>query len=129
VTGGNELTDLLTLAASLTPGAPVFAKAVRSDISLVSPFFLLAVLLFVGVAVAGVFGRMGGSVTLPNPMAFYRHSLHESEWTFKKNAVYFAGEAFVENAGAIRWKGNIAVAVTIAFLLEVFLLVVWLAVG
>ena len=122
----NRLTALMTLAATLTLGAPVFARAVRADIPLLSPFFVVAVLLFLVIAISGVMGRTRGSVTLPNPMIFYRESLHESDWSFKKNAIYFAGLAFAENADTIRIKGNIAIGITIAFLLEVFSLVVWL---
>ena len=122
----NRLTALLTVAATLTLGAPVFARAVRGDIPLVSPFFIVALVLFVVIAIGGVMGRTRGSVTLPNPMTFYRESLHESDWSFKKNAIYFAGLAFAENADTIRRKGNIAIGITIAFLLEVFSLVVWL---
>jgi hypothetical protein len=124
-----RLTSLLTLASSLTLGAPILARAVNKDISFVSPFFLIAVLWFVIGSLLGVFGRISGRITLPNPMVFHQTALHESVWTFKKNAVYFAGLAFQANANAIERKGKIALGVTVTLLFEIMCLVVWVGLG
>jgi hypothetical protein len=124
-----RLTSLLTLASSLTLGAPILAKAVRQNISFTSPLFLVGLSLFILGAVLGVVGRVKGRITLPDPMVFHQTALHESTWTFKKNAVYFAGLAFKSNADAVRRKGNMALAVTVALLLEIVCFVAWLGIG
>lgn len=124
-----RLTSLLTLASSLTLGAPILARSVNPQISFVSPFFIGAVLLFLIGSLCGVFGRVSGRITLPNPMVFHQTSLHESAWTFKKNAVYFAGLAFQANANAIERKGKMGIVVTGMLLLEVVSLVVWVGIG
>lgn len=120
-----RLTALLTLGSTLTVTVPIFAKNVQSDISFASPFFLLGMALFLLGAVIGIVGRVTGSLALPDPMVIYRKSLHHSEWEFKKNAIYFAGQHFDYSVQAIRYKGNVALCVTVALLLEVVLFVVW----
>lgn len=124
-----RLTALMTLVSSVTLGVPILAKSVRPDISFTSVWFLAAVGVFVTGAVVGIVGRVSGAIELPNPMVLYENSLHRSAWEFKKNAIYFAGEAFKANTDVIRTKGNIAFFLTILWLAEVICLVVWLAWG
>lgn len=120
-----RLTALLTLASSLTVGAPLLAKAANEHISFSSPFFRASVVLFLIGVVLGVIGRVRGSLTLPDPMVFHNTSLHEPVWKFKTNAVYFAGLAFDANTEAVRCKSTLAMSVTIALLLEILTLVAW----
>jgi len=114
-----RLTILLTFVATITLGAPVFAKTMRPDIQFLSPWFVAAVgaaLLSIGIA-----GRVRGSLILPNPAVVFRESLQESEWSFRKNAIYFAGQHFEKNAWAIRVKG-IHAAVSAGFIVIEILL-------
>lgn len=122
-----RLTSLLTLASTLTIAVPIFAKNVRSDISFASPFFVLGIVFFLCAGAMGVYGRLTGSLKLPDPMVIYNKSLENSEWEFKKNHIFFAGEAFEYNAQAIRAKGNVAICLTIVLLLEVLAFVAWIA--
>lgn len=64
---------------------------------------------------------------LPDPKRLYEHSLHETEWAFMKNAIYFAGQHFDENAKTVRRKGNVTLTVAILFGLEILALVAWIA--
>ncbi len=123
----NRLTTLLTLITTLTTGAPVFAKAVRPDISLKSPFFISMMVLGIIAAVTGMFGRYSGRIVLTNPHFLFKNTLHESEWEFKKNAVQFAGEHFNQNSATLRRKGELGVWATVALLLEILCYVGWLA--
>jgi hypothetical protein len=123
-----RLTALLTLTSTLTLAVPVFAKNVQSNTSFASPFFVCGMLAFMLGAIVGIFGRVTGSLVLPNPMVIYEKSLHRSEWEFKKNQIYFAGENFTANAQAIRKKGNVAICVTVALLLEVVAFAMWVIV-
>lgn len=121
-----RLTALLTLALTLTAGAPLFAKTVRPDISFASPFLWIGIALFSAVAIVGTFARQWGAVVLPDPTVIYEKSLHRSEWSFKMNQISYAGQNFRVNAETIRKKGNIAKWLTIALMFEVLALVAWL---
>jgi hypothetical protein len=122
-----RLTILLTFAATVTLGAPVLAKAMQPNIEFMSPRFLSAVasaMLSVGLGIAA---RVRGRLTLPNPKKVYNENLHESEWAFRKNALYFAGQHFDLNADAIRRKGNWAIAAALLIILEIILFLPWIA--
>lgn len=123
-----RLTALLTLTSTLTIAVPIFAKSVQPNISFASPFFLAGMVIFALSVLIGIYGRVSGSLTLPDPMALYREHLEDTEWEFKKNQIYFAGENFNANVQAIRKKGNISIFVTVTLLLEVAAFVAWLVV-
>jgi hypothetical protein len=121
-----RLTTLVSLTSTLTLAAPIFGKNVQPNISFASPFFVAGMVIFLLSALTGILGRISGSLTLPDPMVLYNQSLEETEWEFKKNQIYFAGENFNSNVQAIRKKGNISICVTVALLLEVASFVAWL---
>ena len=123
-----RLTALLTLTSTLTLAVPILAKSVQPTISFASAFFVSGMVIFVLSALVGILGRVIGALTLPDPMIIYQKSLQKTEWEFKKDQIYFAGENFAANLQAIRRKGNISIAVTIALLLEVFVFAVWIVV-
>jgi hypothetical protein len=121
-----RLMALLTLAATMTLGAPVFAKAVRPDISFASPFLWLGVALFAVGAVFGLVGRIVGTIILPDPMVMYEKSLRRSDHSFKMSQIFYAGENFSANVETIREKGNAATVMTITLVLEVLAFILWL---
>ena len=121
-----RLTALLTLSSTVTIAAPIFAKNVRPDIRFASIFFVIGMAVFLIGAFIGIFGRVTGSLALPDPMVMYRESLHCSEWEFKKNQIYFAGEHFDHNVQSIRKKGNVAICVSVATVVEVLAFVTWI---
>jgi hypothetical protein len=122
-----RLTNLLTFGATITLGAPIFAKAVQPAISFRSSWFILAMAAFLLSASIGLVARVCGALTLPNPMLFYQHSLHETDWAFRKNAIYFAGEHFGKNARAIRVKGTLALVAAASIIAEILSFVLWIA--
>jgi hypothetical protein len=122
-----RLTALLTFISTLTLGVPVLAKSVRPDISFTSPIFIFGMAIFVLAAVLGVIGRISGGLMLPDPSIIYEKFLADSEWEFRKDQLYFAGENFYTNWDAIRKKSNMSVALTIALLVEVAAFAVWFA--
>lgn len=121
-----RLTAILTLASTLTLGAPIFARTIRPDISFGSPLLWVAISVYALGAVAGVVGRVRGSIVLPDPTVIFETTLHQSEWSFKMNQIFWAGQNFRKNAEAIRQKGNVAIWLTVALLVEVLLLVGWI---
>ena len=123
-----RLSALLTFAASVNLGAPVFAKAVGgTDVSFKAPWFIGAVSLFAVVVVVGLWGRVKGRITLPNPMVHYTKNLKDSRWEFQKNAIYFAGKHFEQNERAVAFKGNTAIALTSILIVEMAMLIAWIA--
>jgi hypothetical protein len=120
-----RLTILLTFAATITLGAPILARAAREKIDFASPWFGLAIASFILSIGMGLVARVRGTLILPNPMKIYTESLHETEWAFRKNAIYFAGQHFSANAKAIRIKGNVADIAAALIILEILLLLTW----
>lgn len=121
-----RLTNLVTISCTLTLAVPIFAKTVEPNVSFASPFFVLGMLAFLVGAVVGICGRVTGSIALPDPMILYEKNLHDSEWEFKKNQIYFAGENFDYNVQAVRKKGNVAIGISVAILVEALLFVGWM---
>ena len=122
----NRLTALVSVVSGLTLGGPAFARAVNQTIAFDSPQFMFALVAAAVAAILGVVGRIQGRLVLPNPTIFYG-VLHESPWTFKKNAIYFAGQHFTKNARTIEVKGRYATAVTIVLLIQIWMLTIWFA--
>lgn len=52
-----RVTSFLTLVASVTLAAPLFAKTVRPDSQFSSPLFIAGVICFLGAIAVGVWGR------------------------------------------------------------------------
>jgi hypothetical protein len=123
----NRLTAMLTLASSVTLGLPVLAKALRPDATFDSTWFRIGIVVFILLIAVGITGRIRGQLMLPNPRRLYYRNLHESEWMFKENAIYFAGLHFDRNASAIRIKGNFATAITLLFAAEALVMLAWMA--
>jgi hypothetical protein len=123
----NRLTSLLTFTANITLGVPIFAKAVRPDITFDSLIFVWAVCVGAFSVIVGAIGRGYGVISLPSPEVLYDHALRESPWEFKKNAVFYAGKHFAANADAIKAKASYAHVMIVALVIEVFSFIVWLA--
>jgi hypothetical protein len=123
----SRLATVMTLASSLTLGAPVFAKTIRPQIQFGSPWFISAVVVFVIATVVGIFGRIRGTLTLPDPSVYFERWLHKSEWEFMKDAVYFAGEHFAANAEVVHQKSRTSLIVVGLLAVEILLLVSWVA--
>jgi hypothetical protein len=122
-----RLTILLTFAGTITLGAPILAKSLRPTIDFGSPWFALALIAAVLSVGVGLIARVIGNLTLPDPMKMYAESLHESDWNFRKNAIYFAGQHFRANAEAIRVKGSLATISAALILAEILLFLPWIA--
>jgi hypothetical protein len=122
-----RLTNVMTLASSLTLGIPLFAKSINPDLSFRSPWFVGAVVVFVIAIVIGFAGRVGGTLTLPDPAALYERWLEKPEWQFKKDAIYFAGQHFEANAKVIHAKNRVSLALASLLAVEFLLLVAWIA--
>ncbi len=125
----SRIQAVVTFVATLTLAVPALGKAVRPWISFDSHWFVGAMLVALGTAVIGVTARTRGALVLPNPRVLYEQWLHLSPWEFQKDAIFFAGKHFDANARLVRAKA-LAVAVMAGLVvLELLLLVAWLAGG
>jgi hypothetical protein len=122
----NRLTTLLTAVLTITLGVPLFAKNVNASVVFDAPTFIAGLMAAAIAAGFAVVGRTSGSIKLVDPAVLYRESLHKSPWTFKKDALYRAGEHFHTNAAAIALKGTFASIVTGALFIEVMAFACWL---
>lgn len=123
-----RLTNLATIASTVLLGLPVFGRTVRPDIQLSSPLLLMAIGLLIVSGVVATTGRMRGRLFLVNPSVLYRESLAESEWEFKKNAVFYAGKHFTANAATVDRKGVAGIVASFAILIALSIAGLWLAV-
>jgi hypothetical protein len=122
----SRMQTLQAFAATITLGAPILAASVVKDVDFRSPWFALALVAFVAVVVTGAVARAWGSVTLITPKVLYDQWLGYSEWEFKKNAIYFAGQHFEANRSLVDRKGWAGLAMTALLLLEVASLLAWM---
>ena len=118
---------LLTFSSSITLATPVFIKALFTDVNFGSLWFKFAIGIFILTAAVGVWGRIYGGLKLVSLQKLYNEWLDYSEWEFKKNAIYFAGEHFEYNRIQINRKANFSIIMSILLILEVVFIVIWIA--
>jgi hypothetical protein len=121
----SHLETLQTFAASITLAAPILAASVVKDVDFRSPWFLSALSIFIVVIVIGAVARVWGTVQLITPQLLYDHWLRYTEWEFKKNAIYWAGQHFKANSALVSKKAWAAFGMTVLLLLEMGLLLAW----
>lgn len=121
----NRLQTLIAAAVTISLAVPVLGQS--RGLSFHSKWFIGAAGCFIAAMVLGVHARLSGKLEVINPMKMYRNWLHLSEWEFKKDAIYRAGEAFNENKRAIDAKSRYGLLSFIGFLLEAILLAAWAA--
>jgi hypothetical protein len=121
----SRIQTLQAFAASVTLAAPILAASVIKDVDFRSPWFILALCVFVALVVVGAAARASGSVKLISPQVLYDQWLHYPEWEFKKNAVYWAGQHFDANRSLVNNKARAALGMTALLLIEVGLLLAW----
>jgi hypothetical protein len=124
-----RIQPLLTFSATLTVATPVFVKTLFPDVDFASPLFIAAIVAFVLTAIVGTLGNMITGVQIMNPQKLYDRWLSWPTWEFKKNAIYWAGRDFNANASKVNKKGNCLLVVNGLLVLEVLLVVCWVAVS
>lgn len=122
---------LITLAASLTFGAPVFVRAAGLELSYASPWLIAALSFATYILAAGALASVGRRVHVPDPTLLHEASLrHEmSAWTFQRVTLQAAGEAYRANKRGLDGKALLADTMAVALLLEVGCMVAWALLG
>jgi hypothetical protein len=116
---------LLTFSSSVTIAVPVFVKALFDDVHFGSFWFMAAIGIFVLIAIIGTLGRISSGLKLISPQKLYAEWLSWSEWEFKKNAIYWAGEHFKYNASLVNKKANFALLMSAFLVIEIVFIVIW----
>lgn len=123
----NGLQRIQAFAATLIFAFPAIAVAAKPNISFQSFWLYAAIAVFVSVIVVGVMaGAFVGPMQLIHPGILYKKWLRLSEPEFKKNVIFFAGEAFNHNSKQVNNMGNAARILNYLVGAEVLLLVAWL---
>jgi len=120
---------LLTFASSVTVAVPVFVKVLFSDIGFGSLWFIAAIVAFILCAIVGIMGRNYSDLMLISPQKLYEKWLSRSEWEFKKDAIYFAGQHFQHNTSLVKKKDKFAILMSVLTVAEIIFIVLWVTVS
>lgn len=111
---------LVAFAATVTLAAVPYA--IQQGAEPTGFFLLVAVSCFVAGVVFGVTSRLRGRVVTIGPRTLYDRYLHKSAWEFRKDIIYFAGDALDAMTATVRTKHRWLLWSATAFLLEVLAL-------
>ena len=78
-------------------------------------------------AITGTVMRVRGELVVVNPAKLYDGWLRYTEWEFQKTALYWAGKHAEQNAKLINEKSLAVAWMTGGLVLEIGLLVAWVA--
>jgi hypothetical protein len=121
----NRLQTLIGFATTLS--LALFAAVSGKSLDFHSRLFYAAIALYASGVSVGYCARLWGSLQLFDPSKAYRESLRWSEWEFKKNAIFLAGQAFTANRRVVNSKGWLTAVAATLFLSEAVCLALWLA--
>lgn len=115
-----RIQTLLGIGVTISLPIPVLVRA-----GFQSKWFYAAVVCFVTALIVGSVARLRGHIMLPHPTELYDKWLHYSDWEFKKNLIYFAGQHYEANRLLAEQRGRLAAITAVLFLVELVLLAVW----
>lgn len=118
-----RLQTLLAFIATVSLPVPVIGAS--KGLPFGSFWFIAAAIAFVLAMLVGILARVHGSVMLISPDVLFEKWLHLEESEFKKNLVYFAGEAWAANRRLASDRARLMTLTAILFLVEVAALAVW----
>jgi hypothetical protein len=98
----------------------------RVPASSINIFFFVGLGIFASIIVLTIYGKSKGGVLIPHPKKFYDDRLHQDEWTFKKDFIFFASQDLDINLADVAMKGRLTVIIFILFLAEAALFGYWL---
>lgn len=125
-TANNKIQNLLTFAASITAALPLFTKAIFDEVDFISGWFYGIVIVFVFLVIISTIGMRMGAITLVHPKILYNEWLHYSNWEFKKNMIFWAGEHLNANNKIIEKKCLLRDIMTILLLCEIIFAIFWI---
>ena len=122
----SKIQSLISLSCALTFAIPVVSRNLKIDLN--SYWFWVIIVMFVFTVVVGLVGRFlifRGNLRYPDPEKLYKDNLHQPEWEFKKDFIYYAGTSFKWNTRLVNGRWYCAVAMSFLLALEVLVVVIW----
>lgn len=86
----------------------------------------LSLILYMAGLMVAWYARLYGEMRVMNLKLVYDKSLGLSPWEFKRDVIYFAGQAFEHNRQLISMKGRLAIVATLLFLSQGMSMAVWM---
>ncbi len=120
-----RIQTMMMFSASFTVTGPVIVASLVEEVSLGSAWLVAALALALLNVLIGAVARGSGEVKLLRLNAIYEEWLGLSLWEFKKRSVDWAGRHFDQNKSLVNRKGQTVLAMTIIFLVEAALMLVW----
>jgi hypothetical protein len=114
-----RIQNFLTWVIGITAIIPIFTKIIIGTENFKSIWFILSLLSFLAVIIVGIVGQRAGTLKLIDPKIIYEKHLYFSQWEFKKNQIYWAGEHFSFNNNSIELKSRYLDILTMLFGLEI----------
>lgn len=123
-----RIQNIMNFSATVMFAAPVLGRSIDSSLQYTAGWFYLALAMFGVIAVLWAYSIASGTVKLPSPgeMLEKKGYYGANEWQFKKNMLYNAKWAYTHNSKLVRCRGNIAIAQTVAFVLQLGGFGVWI---
>lgn len=125
----NKIEKLIAWATGLNLALVAFiGNLIRSNtvINYYSIWLYAAIALFIVGTTSGMIAKLKGSMKTVTPSMLINGWLHQSEWEFKKNALYRASEDHDFNKKYVNKKGLIATIAAFSFFAEAIVLAIWL---
>lgn len=117
------------LAFIVTVSVVVPSIASGRGVSFQSGWFYAALIIFVASIGIGTWARLAGNLRLLKPSHLFQDWLSDSEWQFKKDMIYYAGQDFDANMRLVTLKWKCSVTVTLLFVLQAVCQTVWVLSG
>lgn len=119
----SRLQTVIASGTTVSLAIPVLASA--KGLSFSSLWFIAAVCVFFSAVILGTLARITGNIIVLNPARIYKDWLGFSEWEFKKNLIFFAGQHFESNRNLAKKRGWLTTITVALFIIEGLLLSVW----
>ena len=116
---------MMAFAATLTVAIP--AMTAGRGLKFTSGWFITALILFAIANAIGTISRLKGDLKLLSPKVLFDDYLACSDWEFKKETIYWAGENFSHNNNLLLERHRLVVWMNVIFSLEAAVLSVWAA--
>lgn len=120
-----RIQSMIAYASTVTLAIPAITAG--KGLSYKSPLFIAAMIIFVAAISIGIYARLRGVIKIVSPRILFEHHLNSSEWQFKKDFIFYAGENQDLNNKLMFWRSKMLNLMSFLLLVEVVLLAAWAA--
>ena len=124
----SKIQSLISLSCALTFAIPIAARSLGLDMN--SRWFAAILLTFAATVLVGIVGRFflyRATLHVTDPGKLYENNLHQSEWEFKKDFIYYAGASFEKNTRLVDGRWRCAVLMSFLLAAEALWMAAWVA--